>query len=218
MEILLLVIQVRNFRINRDDCFSKLEKVSQRVNELIVTDSHVTTSTCFKPTVAVATQQNSRTRCMIKCIAFYYGLQWSTEQSTTGTVVTNHIVCKVHFRAPFQVFNTEAFTFIDSCIQRIHEGNLEFLGTVNGFLIIRSNVGHFVLSVKDFHGIRANELNLVTLTTPIETVGLRMHVSAYYGLVIQTLYNLQVSTMNIDCIVHHAFVQPVTRYNLALTS
>ena len=218
MEILLLVLQVRNFRIDGNHRFCKLEEVSQRVDELVFTDSHVTASTCLEPAIAVATKKDGCTRCMVESITFYHGLQRCAEQGTTSTVVADYIVCKVYFRTPFQVFDTEAFFGIDRCIQWIHEGNLEFLGSVDSFLIIRFDSCHFVLLVENLHSVGAYELNLVTLTSPIESVCLRMHVSAYYGLVVEALHNLQVSTMHVDGIVHHAFVQTVARDNLTLTA
>ena len=218
MEILLLVFQVRDFRINGNNRFGELEKIGQRVDELVVTNSHITTSTCFEPAIAVSTKKDGSTRCMVECIALYHGLQRSTEQRTSRTVVTDYIVSKIHFRTPFQVFDTETFAFINHRIQWIHECNLEFLGTIYRFLVKWNNVFHLILGIEYFHGIRADELYLVALSTPIETIGLRMHVSANHSLVIQSLYNLQVSTVYIDSIVHHTFVQTVTRNDFTLTS
>ena len=45
-----------------------------------------------------------------------------------------------------------------------------------------------------------------------------MHIASHHGLVVQALHYLQISAMHIDGIVHHAFVQPVARYNLTLAS
>ena len=155
---------------------------------------------------------------MVESIAFDNGLQRSTEQSTTGTVVTDNIISKVNFRTPFQVFNTETFFSIDSSIQWLYKRNLEFLRAMKGFFIKRNNLCHFVLFIKDFHGLGTHKLHLVTLSTPIETISLRMHVPSYNGLVIQFLHNLQIGTMHIDCIVHHAFIKAIARNNLSFAT
>ena len=153
MEILLLVIQVRNFRINGNNRFRKLEEIGERVDKLVVTDGYITASTGLEPAVTIPAKQNRRTRCMVEYVSFNYGLQRSTEQGTSGTVVTNHIIRKIHFRTPFQVLYTETFFCMDSLIQRIHESNLEILGTMQGFLIMWSNRSNFILFIQHFHGL-----------------------------------------------------------------
>ena len=79
MEIFLLMLQIGNLRINRDNSFRKLEHISQCIDKTIVTNQHVPASSRFKPTIAITTKQNSRPRSMVKQVTLYYRFQRSAE-------------------------------------------------------------------------------------------------------------------------------------------
>ena len=61
MEKVLLIGQIRNLRINRDDRIGKLEQIRQGIDKTVTTNLYVSTSPCLIPTVAIATKKNSGT-------------------------------------------------------------------------------------------------------------------------------------------------------------
>ena len=218
VEILLLSLQVRDFGIDGNHGFGELEEIRQGVDELVLTDGHVAASSRLEPSVAIAAKEDGRTRCMVEHVTLNHGLQRGAEQGATGTVVANHIVGKIDFGTPFEVFDAEALALVDGGIKRLYKADFKFLGTIDGFLVERFDGGNFILAIEDFHRVRAHELHLVALASPIEAVGLRMHISTHHGLVVKALHNLQVRAVHVDGIVHHPLVQSVARHNLALAS
>ena len=79
MEVLLLIFQIRYFRIDRDYCIGKLEHISKRIDKTIATNGDITASTCLEPAIAITTQQYSRTGSMVKQIVLHHRLFRSTE-------------------------------------------------------------------------------------------------------------------------------------------
>ena len=82
--------------------------------------------TGLKPTITVTTEQNGRTGCMVEYILFNNCLLRRAEQGTTGTVITDYVVCKINFRSPLQILDTECSFLTDSRIDRFLKKNKNF--------------------------------------------------------------------------------------------
>ena len=215
MEIFLLMLQIGNLRINRDNSFRKLEHISQCIDKTIVTNQHVPASSRFKPTIAITTKQNSRPRSMVKQVTLYYRFQGSAEQRTACTVVTNDIIRKINFRTPGQVFNAETFFIRNLRIQRLGKSDTIFFCTFHRIFVIGQDFLHPVFSTGQFHGGGTYKLYFIAIHSPFESVCLRMHVLSNHCMVIKALLDFQISAVYINRIIHHSFIQPVAGINLA---
>ena len=151
---------------------------------------------------------------MIKQVTLYHRFQGSAEQRTACTVVTNDIIRKINFRAPGQVFNTETFFIRNLRIQRLGKSDTIFFCTFHRIFVIGQDFLHPVLSTGQFHGGGTYKLYFIAIHAPFESVCLRMHVSGNHRMVIKALLDFQISTMYINRIIHHSFIQPVARINL----
>ena len=82
------------------------------------------------------------------------------------------------------------------------------------WLLLGQDFLHPVLSTGQFHGGGTYKLYFIAIHAPLESVCLRMHVSGNHRMVIKALLDFQISTMYINRIIHHSFIQPVARINL----
>ena len=92
--------------------------------------------------------------------------------------------------------------------QRILEINLELLAACKLLLVVRSNLND-TITLCNLHHIGTDKLHTVTCTTPIEAVGLTVHITSNKSVVVEALNNAQVCTVYIYRIVHHTLVQSV---------
>ena len=224
MEKFFLSIKIGNFGIDGDDSIGKLELAGQRIDKMILTYGDITASTSLEPSVAITAKQDSTTGSMIEEIVFYHNLLWGAEQGTTSTVVANGVVGKVYLRCPCKILNTIASLLGNFSRDRFLEADAESLGTIHALFrllgngIKGSDFQNLVRTINQFHCGRTHELYLVSLITPIKAIGLRVHVTAFKGVVIYTTYNLKICAMHVDGIIHHTFVESVHRSNLTLTT
>ena len=94
-------------------------------------------------------------------------------------------------------------------IHRILKPDLELLRPSVIRLIYRLDSGNPVSRPYQFHGARMDELHGIPYPSPFETIRLRVHIPAYQGRVIHSSHHFQVSSMHIDSVVHHPFVQTI---------
>src|SRR5699024_5247466 len=145
MEIFLLTFQIRYLRIDGDNSVRKLELICQRIDKFVVPDQYVMTSPRIEPSVTVTTQKDCRPGSVIKNVILDYRLLRSTEQRTTGTIVTDHIVGKINLRCPLQILDTVSAGLTDGGIDRLIKRNAELLCTMIVRLIDSFNRSYLVL-------------------------------------------------------------------------
>ena len=66
MEVLLLMRQIRYFRINRNHGIRELEHIRERVYKVILPDKHLMASARLVPTIAIAAEQDGCTRSVVE--------------------------------------------------------------------------------------------------------------------------------------------------------
>ena len=218
MEVFLLVFQIRNFRIDGDDCIRELEHISQCIDKLVVADRYIMTGSGLEPTVTIAAQQDSRTGSMIKDILFHNRFLWCAEQRTAGTVITDHIVGKINFGRPLQILDAKNSGFADGRVDRLGESDFKLFGSVCRRPIDGLDGSNLIGITQDLHCLGVDELHSVARKSPFKTVTLRMHIFTDQRLIVYPLLHFQISAVHVDRVVHHSFVQAADRNDLSFTT
>ena len=176
VEIKTLPFQIGNFRINGDDGVRELELIGECIYKTVFANQHVVARARLKPTVAIAAQQDGRPRRVVEKVPFNHRATRRTEQRAACPIVANHVVGKIDFRRPRQVLDAECAGFANGSVDRLLEGDAELFGAVFVGLICRLDGGNPVGCAQHFHCPGVDELHRVARPSPLEAVGLRMHI------------------------------------------
>ncbi|MNR27981.1 hypothetical protein D3C85_1452800 [compost metagenome] len=165
------------------------------------------TAARFIPAVGVSTEQDRGARGMVKEVSFDKCFSRRAEQCTTCTIVTNGIATEKNAGCPGEVFNTDCcFRWIDRWIKDLFKRNLKFADRIVPFISQYLNGLNLVFLIPKFHRPRSDKLHGIASITPVESVGLVVHITADQCFIIQALGDFKVSTMDINGVVHHIFI------------
>ena len=106
VEIFCLRCKVGYFGIDGNNTVCKLEHTCESIDKAVVADNDIAASACLEPAVTVTAEQDCCTRCVVEEVILDKCLLWSAEESSTCTVVTDGIACKIDLGSPLKVLYT----------------------------------------------------------------------------------------------------------------
>ena len=229
MEVGLLSVEVGNLGIDADDRIGELIHAGERVDKAVAAYGDIAAGASFVPAVAVATEEDGRTRSVVEKVVLHHRALGCAEERSAGTVVADGVMGKVYLGSPGEVLYTIACGGANLGRQRIGKADDELLGTVAHAMILTliafgelRNLGNRgyegFLIAHQLHGLRTYKLHLVAHVAPVEAPSLRVHVAPLEGVVIDAFHHLEVGAVHVNGIVHHRLVESVHRYNLALAA
>ena len=216
MEIGIALGELGYFGIDGDHGVRELVLAGEGVDEGVAADDEVAHRTALIPPVAVATEEDGGAGGVVEEVALAYGAAWRTEERATGTVVAHNVALEFHLGCPRQVFHAPVLLAGNGGGKGIFAGDEKFAASEHAVPFCRTDGGDGGGERQVFHVLGTHEGDGVARVAPIEAPSLAVFKAAAQGVVVDTLAHLEIHAVNVDGIVHHAFIKAVVRHDFSL--